>query len=84
MARLALAGLLLVVGDPFERGERVAVVVAPDRGARQQADIVMAFELGDGCALAQSAAGMPSIVSPDQLAEPPKCGSSSARMTRAP
>ena len=27
---------------------------------------------------------MPSIVSPDQLAEPPKLGSSSARMTRAP
>ena len=33
---------------------------------------------------AQSAAGMPSMVSPDQLAEPPKRASSSARMTRAP
>ena len=83
VAWLALGRHGLVVGDALQCGKRVVVVVAPHGRARQKPHIVARREFANASA-AHSAAGMPPIVSADQLAEPPKRGSSSARMTRAP
>ncbi len=47
VARLALAGHRLVVRDTFEGCKGVVVVITPDGGARQQADVFACLEIAD-------------------------------------